>query len=224
MDRKVLALSIILVITVGVGVAYFYGKSDSNEVPVNYKAKILSKLGAMDCYTYEESINIVRGNVSINSTIEGGYYNGTYFFHGKKEGVEWWTVVTGGTLLQRIIVNGSERIVTMNISDAERSMLTSYDPVKFALRAVGAGMELGGDELSRTYRYTMRLYPGKDDTLISGNVTVVMDQDFNPVKIKTVGTVMPPSGKSEIRKITSEISENCRTPGWVVELVKKAGQ
>ncbi|NJE60759.1 hypothetical protein [Thermococcus sp. 21S7] len=223
MDRRMLALVIILLIAVGAGAAYLRGKGGSTDTPVNYKAKILSRLGALNCYSYEERISLVRGNISVNSTIDGGYFNGTYFFHGKKDGVEWWTVLTGDSLVQRIIINGSEKTVTMNVSEAERSVLTSYDPVKFALRAVGTGMEIGGDELSRTYRYTVRLFPGKDDTMMSGNVTIMIGEDFSPKEIRIIGKVIDPLGKSEIRKLNAKLSGSCQIPGWVQELMKKKG-
>ncbi|NJE75538.1 hypothetical protein [Thermococcus sp. ES12] len=131
MNRRILAIGIAVLALIAVGVFYYLGSS-SSEVPMNYRAKILSSLGGMNCYTYEEKVTVSRGNSSVTSTINGGHFNDTYFFHGKREGIEWWTVVTKRAMVQKVIVNGTERTVKMNLSEDEYSMLISYDPVKFS--------------------------------------------------------------------------------------------
>jgi len=215
MRGKIVGLVVILFAVMG-GIG-FYVMSQNKTSPSNsdFTPKLLSRLGGMDCYTFNETVIVTYSNITITSTLTGGFYNGTYFFHGKKNGTEWWTVISGGELIQRVLINGSSKIIEFNITQDQRSLMTIYDPVKLALRAVGAGKEISRKRNSGEYHYTIRL---TEKELMCGNLTVWVDKNFYPVKIVSNGVTFREGNRTVVLSIRANVFNKCVIPSWVKEL------
>ncbi|MBP1912023.1 hypothetical protein [Thermococcus stetteri] len=190
-------------------------QSHSPEIDTT-RAQILAYLGDLDCYSYIENVTTTAENRTVESNIEGGKINGTYYFQGESKGLIWHAVILNNTLLERISINGTTREVNLTLSADEKALFLSADPVKIALQAVGAGKLVRKDKDSRVYSFNILVSPSTN-VRMNGTVTVFWDGEkvtkliFN-VKVRTT------DGQTEKRTITAAIREKCEQTEWAKEL------
>ncbi|NJE75539.1 hypothetical protein [Thermococcus sp. ES12] len=58
---------------------------------------------------------------------------------------------------------------------------------------------------------------------MSGNVTVYLNRDFEPVGMPIVGNITTSTEKLGVREIEANVSEECDVPDWVLELKEQLG-
>lgn len=211
------ALAVILIGIVIIG-GYLYTQRASKHSPQidTSRTQILAYLGGLDCYSYHENITIIIGNETIESSINGGRINGTYYFEGQRSGLHWYAVIINNTLKERIITNETTKDINITLSKDERAMFLSVDPVKVGIQAFGVGklVEKNKDKITYAFDITLSL---SADVEMNGTVTVLWDGRRATKLIFNV-EVWTQGRQSEKRTIIAAIKENCVQPKWLKEL------
>ncbi|GAB6135927.1 hypothetical protein JCM16307_14760 [Thermococcus prieurii] len=215
MKGRVVIVAIIVVLLVAIGAYVYHGKS-SGSTGVPYKAFILSNLGSLNCYSYTENATVVRDGKTLHISMKGGYFNGTYYFHGKRSGLEWYIVLKNTTAKEIVIMNGTKKKFTATLTLDETARTEAYDPVKVALQAIGAGTEIKRDSDSVTYRFLITVSPS-NDLKMNGTITVKL-KDKVPTGFVIDADLLLGGKKVEHRSITAVLSRGCSLPEWVKEL------
>ncbi|WP_145955361.1 hypothetical protein [Thermococcus henrietii] len=212
---RVVIVAIIVVLLVAIGAYVYHGKG-SGSTGVPYKAFILSNLGSLNCYSYTENATVVRDGKTLHISMKGGYFNGTYYFHGKRSGLEWYIVLKNTTAKEIVIMNGTKKKFTATLTLDETARTEAYDPVKVALQAIGAGTEIKRGSGSVTYRFLITVSPS-NDLKMNGTITVKL-KDKVPTGFVIDADLLLGGKKVEHRSITAVLSRSCSLPKWVKEL------
>ena len=217
--RKLMAGIILALVLIGiVGVVYEHHSGSGSNVPPDYKGILVAKLGSMKCYSYSQNLTTRAGNSTETSTVEGVYSDGTYFFHGRRSDLEWWGILRNNTLVEKIEVNGSSKIVRLNLTDGEVKDFTMYDPVKLAFRALASSSSSTSSSSQVLANYTFYTEYKGAGALQFGTVRVLFDRNYSPVRIEVESKIK--SGEKLLLSFsfTSDIKNSCSVPGWAEEL------
>ncbi|WP_456367326.1 hypothetical protein [Thermococcus sp.] len=216
--KKLLAGVLILGVLLAIagGYSYLQEKGPSKK-PDTTRAKILSYLGGLECYSYVETGQITRTNQTVNITLWGGKYNDTYYFHEKVGELEWYGIIVNSTLKEKILVNGTFNNVTAVLSRDEKAMFLSFDPVRVAIHAIGVGKLLEKDKTSATYSFNITVSPSR--VIRMGGTITVFWSGKNVEKIVLNVSVIYPSGIYEKRELTAVLGA-CKRPHWLNKLSK----
>lgn len=215
MKSRTLAVLVVAVLLTAVGAYAYYNKASGPE-GAPYATLILSDLGALDCYSYIENSTVEEDGNVIKTSLEGGYFNGTYYFHGKRPGFEWYIVLQDRTANELVITNGTKKNFTVWLTREEAARIRAYDPVKVAIQAVGAGTEISRDSNNATYQFSITL-PPSDRLKMNGTITVELE-DKVPVSFIIDGDLILDGEKVEHRTIKAILRRDCSVPEWVKDL------
>ena len=218
MNGKMVGAIIAILIIIGIAGIWYSSQSPNKTTQVNPKGAIVARMGSMNCYQYQENITTIQGNVTEHSTVEGGYSNGSYFFHGKKNGLEWWGLIEGKRLSEKVLRNGNVTHINVNLTQADIKDLTLYDPIKTGLRALGSAssVEVSGSWI--TSNYTIYITYKGSGAIMSGTIKVLYGNDYTPEKIELTGKIS--NGKEILQEfsLSAKIIPSCQLPEWAEEL------
>jgi hypothetical protein len=183
------------------------------------RTKVLSYLGALDCYSYLENVTTTAGNRTVKSSIAGGKINSIYYFQGRRQDIVWYAILRNSTLKELISVNGTRRDVNVTLSNNEKAMFLSMDPVRIGLQAVGAGKQLEKDKNSVKYGFSITVSPSTGIRM-NGTVTVFLEGNKVTRLVFDVN-VISSDGQVEKRTITAVIEGKCELPEWAKGLLEQ---
>ncbi len=218
MNGKVVGAIIAVLIIVGIAGILHSSTSPSKEKIGNPKGAVLATMGSLGCYQYEENITTTEKGVTEHSTIDGGYSNGSYFFHGRKKGLEWWGLLEGNNLTEKILRNGSVSWANLSLTRSEVKDLTLYDPVKTGLRALGSTSAVAVSGQRITANYTLYITYKGSGAIMTGTIKVLYGEDYSPKRIELEGKISRGEKILQEFSISAVLSSSCELPGWVKEL------
>ncbi len=218
--RKALAVLILVIAAAGVAGAWYLkggGGVIHGPSPLEVKGQVLARLGAMDCYSYAQDVTIQAGNVTVKSHVDGGFSNGTYYFHGKRSGMEWWGTLRGHHLVERVSRSGETKNLDVNLTDEDLSAIMMYEPVRLAIRALGSSNKVDISGKVLTANFTLPEVEGGVQETFSGTIRVRFEGSYRPVEIAVKGRVI--AGEKTVKTVsfTAGIKRECRKPEWSKE-------
>jgi|GEM_PF-4999840 len=218
MNGKAVGAIVSVLIIVGIVGVWYSSHSPTKPAQVNPKGAILARMGSMACYQYQENITTIEGNVTEHSAVEGGSSNGAYFFHGRKKGLEWWGVIRGKTLLEKVSSNGTVSHIKVNLTEGEIKDLLLYDPIKTGLRALGSASSVRVSGSWVASNYTIYITYKGSGALMTGTVRVFYGKDYTPEKIELTGKIS--NGREVLQEfsLSAKIIPSCGLPEWAKEL------
>lgn len=215
--RKTLAVLILVIAAVGVAGAWYLRGGESvihRPSPLEVKGQVLARLGAMDCYSYAQDVTVQAGNVTVKSHVDGGFSNGTYYFHGKRSGMEWWGTLRGHHLVERVSRSGETKNLDVNLTDDELSAIMMYEPVRLAIRALGSSNKVDISGKVLTANFTLPEIEGGVQETFSGTIRVRFDGSYRPVEIAVNGKVTSSNRTVKTISFSARIKEECQIPEW----------
>ena len=218
MNGKVIGAIIAVLVIAGIAGIWHSSNSPSGRAGVNPKGAILAKMGSLACYQYQENLTTIDGNVTDHTTIYGGYSNGSYFFHGKKGNFEWWGLLEGKNLTEKILRNGSVSRVNLTLTDSEIKDLTLYDPIKTGLMALGSTSAVKVSKSWITANYTIYITYWSSGAIMTGSIKVLYGKDYTPKRIEMTGKISRGNEILQEFSISALIVNSCELPEWAKEL------
>ncbi|MCD6372005.1 MAG: hypothetical protein J7L37_00400 [Thermococcus sp.] len=218
MRGKFIGVIVAVLVIAGIVGVWYSSNHPLKEVQVNPKGAILAKMGSLTCYQYDENLTTIDGNVTDHTTIYGGYSNGSYFFHGKKENFEWWGLLEGKNLTEKILRNGSVSQVNLTLTDSEIKDLTLYDPIKTGLMALGSTSAVEVSKSWITANYTIYITYWGSGAIITGTIKVLYGKDYTPKRIEMTGKISRGNEILQEFSISALIVNSCELPEWAKEL------
>ncbi|WP_297503344.1 hypothetical protein [Thermococcus sp.] len=214
--KRTLAV-LILVIAAGIAGAWYLRGSGSiihQQSPLAVKGQILARLGAMDCYTYTQNITVSSGNVTVRSSVEGGLNNGTYYFHGRRSGTEWWGTIRGCHLVERVVNAGEKKEFNINLTENELSAMMMYEPVQLAIRALGSSDKVSVSGQWLVCNFTLPETGGGSPETFAGTIKVKFNDHYIPTRL-IVDSIVTSNGETVKRvSFSADIKEECWIPEW----------
>ncbi|ASJ06713.1 hypothetical protein [Thermococcus pacificus] len=216
MERLTAVLALVLIVLGAVGAWYLAGGGQTihHTSAQVVKAKVLVRLGTMDCYSYSQNMTVSYGNVTIQSHADGGLNNGTYYFHGTRDEMEWWGTIKDHHLVEKVVGSGETKEIETNLTDEELSAMMLYDPVKLALRALGSSEDVQISASWITCNFTLPETEGGAHKTFSGTIKVRFDESYRPLKVVVDGKISY-EGKT-LRRVSfsADVKNECSTPEW----------
>jgi hypothetical protein len=212
--KRLAALGVIIVLLFA-GALWFFNSSGTVHPRTNPRGAVLAKMGAMTCYLYTENITTVTGNSAERTFVEGGSFNGSYFFHGRKGDLEWWGLIRGKELVERVSRNGTVSHLRVNLTESEIKDLLLYDPIKTGLRALGSASSVKASDSWVASNYTIYVTYRGSGAIMSGTVKVFYGKDYTPERIELKAEIS--NGREVLQEfsLSAEIISSCRLPEWV---------
>ncbi len=218
MNGKVIGAIIAALIIVGIVGIWYSSNSPSKGVVTDPKGAVIAKMGSMTCYHYQANITTVENNVTEQSLVEGGYSNNSYFFHGRKENFEWWGLLKGMNLTEKILKNGTVSRVNLTLTRSEVKDLTLYDPIKTGLRVLGSTSAVKVSKSWITANYTIYITYNGLGAIMTGTIQLLYGKDYSPQRIELKGKIIRGNKTLQEFTISAVILPSCELPEWVKEL------
>jgi len=219
MKMKPVAIAALVLIIIGIAAWYQTSHAPAAHKQVtDYKGILVANMGSMKCYTYEENLTTTSNGKTTHSSILGGYYNGTYFFHGKTANMEWWAVIKGNRFIEKISKGGKTTTVQMNLTKKEIQDMLLYEPVKLGLRALGSGTTVKSGPSVVVVDYTMYVPYNGNTAIMVGRAEVGFTKDYSREKMNISGTISPGNNILEKLSISAVVHATCHVPEWVPQL------